>query len=487
MRTTAAPNPAQALDSDVYDPDDVFPRNSPFLEPLHPTLRPSPSPPPLLDLSPASSPRSPGDKGPSHRRKARRNPGNDVLLRHLDNNRHGFEAWTLTSESEDSEDPELRADSESLRDPSPAGKGVGEGEDPDRLSKRGGEAGRMTSGSPAKGDMGALHLKSLAAGALAAAAETPARPQPDAGPTPPVTENDVVGGRVQPASGPLAIHTRQPLRDERNIPSPYSPHSIHSPRDSGATPMSLKMDMRSPTASIHSSSHSEGLPPMHFSPGRYETNGPTLPSIRSQLGDLPQLGSNHGVGNGIRGSHHGFPGSPPATMPRLPSLHSLASPPMPPAESYRDPLSPGHQLAGPALSPRYYYAQPNGLHRPHDYASNSSEGPGSHHSGSPPTQGLDRMSIDSMTTTGSYVCKVPGCIAQPFQTQYLLNSHANVHSSARPHYCPVLGCPRAEGGKGFKRKNEMIRHGLVHDSPGYICPFCPDRDHRYPRPDNLQR
>jgi hypothetical protein len=33
----------------------------------------------------------------------------------------------------------------------------------------------------------------------------------------------------------------------------------------------------------------------------------------------------------------------------------------------------------------------------------------------------------------------------------------------------------------------MIRHGLVHSSPGYICPFCPDREHRYPRPDNLQR
>ena len=33
----------------------------------------------------------------------------------------------------------------------------------------------------------------------------------------------------------------------------------------------------------------------------------------------------------------------------------------------------------------------------------------------------------------------------------------------------------------------MIRHGLVHASPGYVCPFCPDREHKYPRPDNLQR
>lgn len=88
---------------------------------------------------------------------------------------------------------------------------------------------------------------------------------------------------------------------------------------------------------------------------------------------------------------------------------------------------------------------------------------------------------------GMYVCKYPGCSAPPFQTHYLLNSHTNVHSSNRPHYCHVKGCPRGEGGKGFKRKNEMIRHGLVHDSPGYMCPFCPDREHKYPRPDNLQR
>lgn len=33
----------------------------------------------------------------------------------------------------------------------------------------------------------------------------------------------------------------------------------------------------------------------------------------------------------------------------------------------------------------------------------------------------------------------------------------------------------------------MIRHGLVHKSPGYMCPFCPEREHKYPRPDNLQR
>ena len=90
-------------------------------------------------------------------------------------------------------------------------------------------------------------------------------------------------------------------------------------------------------------------------------------------------------------------------------------------------------------------------------------------------------------TTTAFKCTHPGCTAPPFQTQYLLNSHANVHSSNRPHYCPVKTCPRSVSGRGFKRKNEMIRHGLVHDSPGYVCPFCADQQHKYPRPDNLQR
>ncbi|KAH7076378.1 hypothetical protein BKA63DRAFT_281423 [Paraphoma chrysanthemicola] len=92
------------------------------------------------------------------------------------------------------------------------------------------------------------------------------------------------------------------------------------------------------------------------------------------------------------------------------------------------------------------------------------------------------------TTRRGFKCDYPGCRAPPFHTQYLLNSHTtNVHPQHRPHYCSVTGCPRSEGGKGFKRKNEMIRHGLVHQSPGYACPFCPDRENKYPGVDNLQR
>ena len=66
-------------------------------------------------------------------------------------------------------------------------------------------------------------------------------------------------------------------------------------------------------------------------------------------------------------------------------------------------------------------------------------------------------------------------------------SDASPRDSSTMYYCPVPGCARSEGGRGFKRKNEMIRHGLIHESPGYICPFCPEREHKYPRSKNLRR
>ncbi|KAG9230362.1 C2H2 type zinc finger domain-containing protein, partial [Amylocarpus encephaloides] len=81
----------------------------------------------------------------------------------------------------------------------------------------------------------------------------------------------------------------------------------------------------------------------------------------------------------------------------------------------------------------------------------------------------------------------PAYTIQPFRTEYLLNTHANVHSSNHPHYCPVKGCPRSEGGKGFKRKNKMFRHSLGHGNPGCFCPLCPDREYKFDRPNDLKR
>lgn len=494
MSTAAASNLDQVPASDLYDSDEALLRNSPLLEPHRPTLRPSPSPAPTLS-SPVSPPPSPGKKGSNRRRKAKHSQGDAILIGHLDGHRRDTAAYAeiepLSSESPDSDlNDDPGAENPSAAAPSTAARNFSDEEKDGNGSSRTCEEvqrlRRMSLGSPDREDMGAFDLKSLAAGALAAVTH----PQPDAGPTPPVTDNDVVGGRTRapPPPPPMGLATirPEPAREERIVrvamPSPYSPGSaIYSPREPGATPLSLSLDPKSPTTSMPSNSHSEGLPPIQpNSPG---FDGQTLPSIRTQLGDLPPLGNNPAAET-ERLRHAGFTGSPPATMPPLRTLHGYhASPPMPPAEGYRDP-PPNHLLASPAS---VYYAA-TGLHRSSDFARSPTELSGSDQSMPTPAASItERMSIEGITHTGSYKCPVPNCNAPPFQTQYLLNSHANVHSSARPHYCPVAGCPRSEGGKGFKRKNEMIRHGLVHDSPGYVCPFCPDREHKYPRPDNLQR
>lgn len=85
-----------------------------------------------------------------------------------------------------------------------------------------------------------------------------------------------------------------------------------------------------------------------------------------------------------------------------------------------------------------------------------------------------------------FPCTYPGCSAKPFATTYLLTSHKNIHSAERPYYCPRRGCSRNADGKGFKRKNEMIRHELGHEPQEYACPYCHVK-RVYPRPDNLQR
>ncbi len=184
----------------------------------------------------------------------------------------------------------------------------------------------------------------------------------------------------------------------------------------------------------------------------------TLPSITDQLGDL-----NYHTEAAATSNLHG-------------------SPPRSQNDTFRRGRGQHSYLNDMTDGPRYTSAN--------YYSSSDAETPSTDQSGStPPIFPIDRMTIDGITSPqlGGFVCTYPGCTAQPFQTLYLLNTHRNVHSSLRSHYCKVKGCPRSEGGKGFKRKNEFIRHGLIHDSPGYVCPFCPDREHKYPRPDNLQR
>lgn len=473
MTTAAAPASAH----DVYDPDAVVPRNSPLLVPKKVTFRPSISPPPDIPLVQVSPPPSPGSRK-TKRHKVRPSQGDAVLIGIMDNGRHpdiatmaGQEALPSDSEEVSSspdtdssmDESEIMADSEEL-----GANGV------EKPPARGSGKGGAQPGSPSD-------LQSLAGGALAALALGDHKsPSEDGRTSTTVGDTDTEASRPSDSSPPPAITRPETAirRDERPqpvIPAPYSPTDYYSPRTGTFT---------SPTGSLAGPGPGE-LPPIQNASPRSESNaGIALPSIRDHLGPEAL-------------SPASFQQSPPSIpgpgMTRLPSI-SHASPPISPHELYaRDPRSPHSVLLPP--SPFYPFPPSGMTHRASlDY--NSGSTPSTDHSASTPATSThsvaDRMSIDGLAFSnpqdvGQYVCKFEGCRAPPFQTQYLLNSHANVHSQSRPHYCPVKGCPRSEGGKGFKRKNEMIRHGLVHESPGYVCPFCPDREHKYPRPDNLQR
>ncbi|KAJ0167748.1 hypothetical protein CTA2_432 [Colletotrichum tanaceti] len=446
--------------SDCYDPDDVLPHDSPQMQAHCPRLQPSPSPPPEFGLGP---------KLLHGRRRVEPIQGDAVLVSHLGNGRLPEVAHTAALEP-------LASDNGSEDD-------LSSPTSPDR---------EMT--KPAE----PFDLKILAAGALAfTATEAPTSDATAAATS--KLDHSGDGSRGQHESVSLGIGSRDlPIRDERPaLAAPavvYSAGNNHAPRRS--VPSLSNAEVTSPVSPPHQSAPG-GLPPLLDSPKSDGSGHGPLPSIRAQLGDLERLAETAmSPDNDIGCVRHAasFPRSPPANIPRLPSLAGLplgqASPPISPNEGFRRELpSPAHTI--PSLSPYYYSSSSNGgHHRPStDYSSGTAETPSTDHTALTPTHSVaDRMSIDGLTNpqTG-YICTFSGCNAAPFQTQYLLNSHANVHSSARPHYCSVKGCPRSEGGKGFKRKNEMIRHGLVHDSPGYVCPFCPDREHKYPRPDNLQR
>lgn len=510
MSTTAASTLTYDPTGDRYDPDEVLlAQNSPLLEPYHPQLGPPTSSLdefPYPKVSPPSSPRN--KRSDRHRIKSKSRPsqGDAVLLHMLDGGRRpeiaiqaGLEA--LPSEHSETDNDSLAPDSEC--DSSMDGNEIIQspqfnGEDRDdvehlHLSLR----RRNMSAEPPSGNVdaggGFDSLQSLAAGALGVvqnlSAPSVKQEEADAGPTPPITEHDAIKESAPLATIQPTIAARRAEGDRDTdrptqpaMLTPYSPRgNAFSPTEHGTIP-----SITSPTNPLTPNSLPEGLPPIQPTSPVFEgASQQTLPSIRDSLGvaDLNQLSRPIPIIERNSHQHQPFPGSPPGFPTSLLSYTNHASPPQSAADPYRrEPVSP------------YYFPQGNGMQRPHDYGSGS-ELSGPDHSrnhmnpsATSPGSIADRMSIDGLTShTGTYVCKFQGCNAAPFQTQYLLNSHANVHSSARPHYCPVPGCSRGEGGRGFKRKNEMIRHGLVHDSPGYVCPFCPDREHKYPRPDNLQR
>lgn len=423
--------------ADAYDPDEVVPRDSPLMTPLRPRLEPSPSPPPDIPLAQVSLSPAFDGRDKANRHKVRPSSGDAVLVAYLDNGR----------------DPEIHRAAGRQALP------CDEDSQDDAFSLDGPTSGPVPI-------MTVPSLQHLAAGALqAVSTRDPAPPKPN-------SDISITANRLS-------------IRDD--LPSsPYPLRDLLQVSD-------LKHSAKSPVSAGLSPAVGE-LPPLQMDSPRSESNGHMLPSIRSTLGDINRLPADSLASADkdivIRHAPTTFPRSPPGGIHRFPPISANhSSPPVSPNDGYARNLPSPRSL--PASSP--YYPFSNGIqHRPSaEYCSSTTTGetPSTDQSGSTPatsTSVAERMSIDGITNP-QYVCTFAGCNAPPFQTQYLLNSHANVHSSNRPHYCSVQGCPRGEGGKGFKRKNEMIRHGLVHDSPGYVCPFCPDREHKYPRPDNLQR
>lgn len=342
-----------------------------------------------------------------------------------------------------------------------------------------------------------IHLQELATQAVSKTLERtdPVRPPPEMTREPSRDSHELslpVRETVPRRDGPAL-----PPAPLRNIPLPprdLAPAPEHfSPRQPGGPPAPLtspgSLSARSPTSSLPAS-ESE-LPPLH-SPSHGVNWLPSVKELMISEPRPPTPGRDDQPPHPLYSAAfpHSLPGPGPGHPPVPPLRPSSFSGPHGTSPISQDEVHPDLPSPRRPSGISYYYPSPNtssdgaNFHRPStDYGSNGPESPDgasgrAAESGGPANDGAPE---------GTYKCTFEGCQARPFQTQYLLNSHANVHSLERPHYCPVPGCPRSKAGQGFKRKNEMIRHGFVHKSPGYACPFCPDREHKYPRPDNLQR
>ncbi|KAJ2993055.1 hypothetical protein NUW58_g1963 [Xylaria curta] len=490
MASSAGPAHAHDFPSAMYDPDEFPQQNSPPMKPCIPKLKPSPSPPaipiPTVSLSPNF-----GGKSSNRRRKILPSQGDAVLILHLDDGRRPEISQEAGNRPLGNSDSQSEGDLEDQTGDEWEDDNAIRSNDMSPIPMQGYTKNVVEPSAPEPSSgSGSVDLRFLATNALAAVSKTDVDDLQN--PSHEIQEPQragLVDNMAVNKTRNMSISTTK----KSVLAPPMSSYPVHnspevySPRQHTSSQVLMHPNnVRSPTSLSHGT-HGDLAPLQMASPRSDSSNHETLPSFRSQFAEISSPKDLV-----VRPSPH-FPHSPPtgSHLGAIPGSHT--SPPISPNEPYRNSIpSPANTL--PALSP-YTYTTTSNNHQSlpgPDYNGNVAKLERSSISQilTPPNDRItDRMSIDSMTNpqVGQFICNFQGCNAQPFQTQYLLNSHANVHSSARPHYCSVKGCSRSEGGKGFKRKNEMIRHGLVHDSPGYVCPFCPDREHKYPRPDNLQR
>ncbi|KAG9255227.1 uncharacterized protein F5Z01DRAFT_673180 [Emericellopsis atlantica] len=453
----------QAARQDSYADATLLSSDSPSTPPMQPValnLKPSQSPPPQVSSVPIVIPPDTDDaQEHSLKPESQTLTGDKTLLYLMGTGRDLYSSGLDSTRSLPGYDRSNCGSDRSDLQITPRSEVSSNGhEDNKSLGRR---ESRSDDGAPG-GPLGGPRLQVLASGALEAVnkRKDPYHEQP---------------ATARASSLDISMSTRQ-----LSIQDPHSP-SAPRPIPRIATHEDSPNGLLSPPNGGLPSIASFGLDP----------TGQSLPSLRSTLGPLPSF--FHPDLSPRSAASPVYPHSPPygyLSPNQLPPMSSRnGSPPISPPDSYKRGLPSPSSLQP---SSPYRTLSQGSSHRPSvDYTNGAAVGdipsPDSRIPAEAPAPSVDRMSIEGITNQGQFRCSVPGCTAQPFQTQYLLNSHANVHSSARPHYCPVPGCPRGEAGMGFKRKNEMIRHGLVHDSPGYVCPFCPDKDRKYPRPDNLQR
>ena len=470
--------------TESYEPNH-YP-DSPVLQAIRPNFQPSESPQPFITESHSSEEEAEEESTVRRRRGAGRrvrpSQGDGVLISHLDPNRPDI-AQLVSEKALDPASPSPTIDTEPTTE-------------------------------AATEDMGEVTLTTEDASQVASKALRVAAVGLDGPPT-----ADLLNNQSLNFANPLSnAGTIQPdmstPRPPRLLPRPIKTEpevEEQKEEDSIATSPNLAKYTITPSEPIAST-----LPALQNSPNRANSmhsppNTQSLPSLKTALGDqLPDNNLTNGVGCVFPSVSRGSPSMTRATTVYLPPVSgpSPSTFSQPSSASSKDmstmsppstqPSHPSYWRTGPKSETSIGSTLSDVTTPSTSTVSHSS--PGSAY----PTPGQSqdiRMGMDAEQsnllngpmppngpfTSSAFKCTYPGCTAQPFQTQYLLNSHANVHSQNRPHYCAVEGCPRGPGGKGFKRKNEMIRHGLVHDSPGYVCPFCPDQQHRYPRPDNLQR
>ncbi|KAF4170947.1 hypothetical protein CNMCM8927_006631 [Aspergillus lentulus] len=451
--------------TDAYEPDDD--RLTPGLEVQKPNYKPDEQLPPFLTQDSLSksgaTAKYPGDEGtssdfprkPSPTSKPETTEGDSVLISHLDPNRPDIANYEL--EHRRVRDPWVE-DQPSLQKT--------------KIDPQAREDGKFQEPASSVAERALQLLSSV----------------PDVLPPP---ENLVSPRGLKSASSP------QSIKDLLEPPVPQAePISIKvevsSPKESHPPgPPNFTAERKSPVVSPlkkFAISPSEGpvqalLPALQTSPPLAIAKSPenhqqhSLPSIQTALAEIsgpyslppvstspPSIPRNEPAWDHQRPGQFAPPQVPPSPYSHLSpasskGMSAMSSPASQQQSQWRHTQSNITYLTTPHYepSPSAVKSPATSYPTPTDQTPTGERAP--FNPGPPPT---------APVPPGTFKCRHPGCTAPPFQTQYLLNSHANVHSQDRPHFCPVEGCARGVGGKGFKRKNEMIRHGLVHNSPGHV-------------------